>query len=219
MRIITYFRVSTARQGATGLGIEAQKAAVAAMFPHAEIVASFTEVESGTKSDRPKLAAAVALAKKYKLANKDNGAKLVIAKLDRLARNVHFVSGLMESGVEFTACDMPDANNLTVHIMSSMAQHEAEAISARNKAALAAAKARKVVLGGDRGKLDVARAAVSKNADERAESLMTKIERITRGQPMSLRQIAAELNEWNVPTPRGGQWSASQVARAMTRAA
>ena len=212
MRILSYFRVSTARQGASGLGLEAQMAAVAAMFPHAEIVGSFTEIESGTKSDRPKLAAAVALAKREKV-------KLVIAKLDRLARNVHFVSGLMESGVEFTACDMPDANNLTVHIMASMAEHEAKAISARTKAALGAAKARGIVLGGDRGTLDVARAAVSKNADERAESLMTKIERITRGQPMSLRQIAAELNEWNVPTPRGGSWSASQVARAMARAA
>lgn len=212
MGIVTYFWVSTARQGASGLGLEAQVAAVSAMFPHAEVIASFTEVEIGTKSDRPKLAAAVALAKKEK-------AKLVIAKLDRLARNVHFVSGLMESGVEFTACDMPDANNLTVHIMASMAEHEAKAISARTKAALGAAKARGAVLGGDRGKLNIAREAASLNADERAESLMKKIERITRGEPMSLRQIAKKLNEWGVKTPRGGSWSASQGARAMARAA
>jgi DNA invertase Pin-like site-specific DNA recombinase len=212
MRIITYFRVSTARQGASGLGLEAQEAAVAAMFPHADVIATYTEIESGTKSDRPKLAAAVALAKKEKV-------KLVIAKLDRLARNVHFISGLMESGIEFTACDMPDANDLTVNIMSSMAQHEAQAISARTKAALGAAKARGVVLGGDRGKLDVAREAVSANADARAETLMKQIERITRGQPMSLRQIAVELNTWGVKTPRGGSWSASTVQRAMQRAA
>lgn len=125
----------------------------------------------------------------------------------------------METGVEFTACDMPDANNLTVHIMASMAQHEAEAISARTLAALAAAKARGAVLGSDRGKLDFAGAAATKNADERAESLKAKIARITRGEPISLRQIAKELNEWGVKTPRGGSRPASQVARAVARAA
>lgn len=130
MKYVAYFRVSTQRQGQSGLGLEGQQAAVAAFC---EPLESFTEVESGKRSDRPELARAIAACKRL-------GATLVIAKLDRLARNVHFVSGLMESGVEFIACDNPNANRLTVHILAAVAEDEARRISERTKAALAAAR-------------------------------------------------------------------------------
>src|SRR6266436_4972669 len=141
-RFVAYYRVSTDRQGRSGLGLDAQRYAVMRhVASHdGELIADFCEIESGKRSDRPQLAAAIAAAKKAK-------ATLIIAKLDRLARNVHFISGLMESGVEFVAADMPMANRLTVHILAAVAEHEREAISARTKAALAAAKARGVELG------------------------------------------------------------------------
>ena len=134
---IAYYRVSTQRQGRSGLGLEAQQQAVNVfLHGHEElIIESFTEIESGRKNDRPQLAAALDACRRYK-------AVLVIAKLDRLARNVHFISGLMESGVEFVAVDMPEANRLTIHILAAVAEHERETISQRTKAALQAAKAR-----------------------------------------------------------------------------
>src|SRR3954447_18385327 len=139
-KYISYYRVSTARQGRIGLGLEAQKQAVlnhlSGIFPLSE----FTEVESGRRNDRPKLAEALAACRLHK-------AVLVIAKLDRLARNVAFVSHLMESGVEFQAVDFPEANRLTIHILAAVAEHEAKMISERTKIALAAAKARGTKLG------------------------------------------------------------------------
>ncbi|GBR09907.1 recombinase family protein [Acetobacter oeni] len=142
---VTYFRVSTARQGASGLGIEAQQAAVAAHVVQAggRVLAEFTEIESGKNNDRPKLAEAL---ERCRL----TGAVLLIAKLDRLSRDAHFLLGLDKAGVEFIAADMPNANRLTVGIMALVAQQEREAISARTKAALAAAKARGTKLGGYR---------------------------------------------------------------------
>jgi DNA invertase Pin-like site-specific DNA recombinase len=142
---VAYYRVSTERQGRSGLGLEAQQKAVRDHLNGGNwgIVAEFTEVESGKRSDRPQLAAALA-------ACRLRGAKLIIAKLDRLARNVHFVSGLMESGVDFVAADFPQANRLTVHILAAVAEHEAKMISERTKVALAAAKRRGVKLGGRR---------------------------------------------------------------------
>ena len=141
-QFVTYYRVSTDKQGRSGLGLEAQQAAVRNYLDGAtwELVGEFTEVESGRKSERPELARALALCKKRK-------ATLVIARLDRLARNVHFISGLMEAKVKFVACDMPEATPFMLHIYAAVAQKEARAISARTKAALAAAKQRGVRLG------------------------------------------------------------------------
>jgi DNA invertase Pin-like site-specific DNA recombinase len=142
MKIVAYYRVSTQKQGQSGLGLEAQEAAVAAYAAQhgADVVKGFTEVESGTLAERPQLQGAVKLAKQLK-------ARLVVAKLDRLARNVLFIAQLLESKADFAACDLPEANKLTLHIMAAFAEHEAECISNRTKAALAAAKARGIKLG------------------------------------------------------------------------
>ena len=139
---IAYFRVSTDRQGQSGLGLDAQRKGVMDYLNGGnwKLVDEYTEVESGKRIDRPELADALDACKREK-------AKLVIAKLDRLARNVHFISGLMESGVDFVAADMPEANKLTVHIMAAMAEYEREQISDRTKKALAAVKARGKKLG------------------------------------------------------------------------
>src|SRR5437764_2513710 len=141
-KFIAYYRVSTDRQGRSGLGLDAQREAVLRhLADHAgELIGEFCEVESGRRSDRPQLAAAIAAAKKAR-------ATLIIAKLDRLARNVHFVSGLMESGVDFVAADMPHANKTMIQIHAVMSEWERDAISKRTKDALAAAKARGVNLG------------------------------------------------------------------------
>ena len=143
---VAYYRVSTARQGASGLGLEAQQEAVRTHLNGGDwrLVAEFTEVESGKKADRPQLERALAACAAYR-------AKLVIAKLDRLSRDAHFLLGLDKAGVDFVACDMPHANRLTVGIMALVAEEEGKAISARTKAALGAAKARGVKLGGFRG--------------------------------------------------------------------
>ncbi len=133
--VVTYLRVSTDRQGQSGLGLEAQRAAVASYVADKALLGEFVEVESGRKDDRPQLSAALALCRQHK-------ARLVIAKLDRLARSVALVSGLMESGVEFVAADMPQANRFMLHVMAAVAEHEREMISQRTRAALAAAKAR-----------------------------------------------------------------------------
>jgi DNA invertase Pin-like site-specific DNA recombinase len=141
-RFVAYYRVSTDRQGRSGLGLEAQREAVMRhVASHdGKLIADFCEIESGKRSDRPQLAAAIAAAKKAK-------ATLIIAKLDRLARNVHFISGLMESGVDFVAADNPHANKLMVHLLAAFAEHEREQISQRTKDALAAAKLRGIRLG------------------------------------------------------------------------
>ena len=142
-RFVSYLRVSTARQGVSGLGLEAQREAVAQYLNGGSwtLVKEVVEVESGKRNDRPAIAEALRLCRLHR-------ATLVIAKLDRLARNVHFISSLMEAGVEFIAVDFPQANRLTVHILAAVAEHEAEAISARTVSALGAAKARGVKLGG-----------------------------------------------------------------------
>lgn len=139
---VAYYRVSTDRQGRSGLGLDAQRRAVSEYLGASGLqpVSEFTEVESGRRADRPELAKALAACRRH-------GARLVIAKLDRLARNVAFVSGLMEADVDFVACDMPHANRLTIHILAAVAEHEREMISARTKAALAAARARGTLLG------------------------------------------------------------------------
>lgn len=167
MHYITYLRVSTQQQGVSGLGLEAQRASIAAFARGAEILAEYVEVESGKRNDRPQLQLALEHARKAK-------ATLLIAKLDRLARNVYFIADLMQNGkVDFIACDMPQANRLTLQIMAVMAEHEARMISERTKAALAAAKARGVKLGGDTPKARAARTAkaLERNAPVRAKAL------------------------------------------------
>lgn len=217
-RFIAYYRVSTARQGRSGLGLDAQRSAVLAYLNGGawELIEEFTEVESGKRSDRPQLAAALAACRIHR-------AKLVIAKLDRLARNVVFVSTLMESGIEFTAADFPQANRLTVHILAAVAEHEARAISDRTKAALTVAKARGVVLGGFRGRagtaadLERARAARTAEANQRAVDLQSTITTLQREGIKSLGGIAQALNDQHITTPRGGVWSAVQVRRVLDR--
>ena len=216
-RFVSYLRVSTARQGTSGLGLEAQRAAVAGFLDGGDwtLVQEVLEVESGKRNDRPALATALKLCRKHR-------ATLVIAKLDRLARNVAFISNLMESGVEFVAVDMPQANRFVVHILAAVAEQEAEAISKRTKAALAAAKARGTKLGGRRVSAErfaeigaAARQVRTKRvALERAELLPT-IAKIQAAGATSLRQIAAELNALDVATPRGSEWSAIQVQRVI----
>jgi DNA invertase Pin-like site-specific DNA recombinase len=219
-RFVSYLRVSTTQQGTSGLGLEAQRASVTAHLNGGrwELLQEVVEVESGKRSDRPKLAEALRLCRQKK-------ATLVIAKLDRLARNVHFISGLMESGVEFVAVDMPQANRFVVHILAAVAEQEAEAISKRTKAALAAAKARGTQLGGRRVSAErwaeiglEARVARTAEADKWAANVLPAIRSIQAAGAVSLRQIAAGLNDQNIATPRGGEWSAVQVQRALTHA-
>jgi DNA invertase Pin-like site-specific DNA recombinase len=223
-RFIAYYRVSTKRQGLSGLGLDAQRESVAAYLAgvRGKLVAEFTEVEHGTRkgNHRPQLAAALAQCRVH-------GATLIIAKLDRLARNVAFVSNLMEANVDFTACDFPQANRLTIHILAAVAEHEAEMISTRTKLALAAAKRKgEVKLGGDRGncaqiarKGNRASAKIrTEAAQRRAADLLPVIETIKAEGAQSLRQIAAGLNQRGILTARGGEWSAAQVMRIMEHA-
>jgi DNA invertase Pin-like site-specific DNA recombinase len=217
-RFVAYYRVSTARQGRSGLGLEAQQQAVREHLNGGkwELVAEFTEIESGKRSDRPKLEEAL---KSCRL----RGAKLIIAKLDRLARNVAFISNLMESGVEFEAVDFPQANRLTIHIMAAMAEHEAKMISERTKAALAAAKRRGVKLGGDRGaRLTPAaraagREAIRERALARASDLASTVKELQAAGCESLRALAEGLDARGIPAARGGKWSAVQVSRLLGR--
>lgn len=209
-RFIAYYRVSTTRQGRSGLGLEAQRHAVLARLNGIKPISEFTEVETGTRADRPQLAAALAACRVHK-------AVLVIAKLDRLARNVAFVSKLMEAGVEFEAVDFPQANRLTIHILAAVAEHEARMISERTRAALAAAKARGTILGGARGRagtctdLQKARAARTAKAALRAADLRPTLLSIQAEGATSLRSIASGLNARQISAARGGQWSAAQV--------
>jgi DNA invertase Pin-like site-specific DNA recombinase len=220
VRFVSYYRVSTKRQGRSGLGLEAQQAAVRSYLSGGRwsLVAEVTEIETGTnKRIRPKLVEALQLCRVH-------GAALVIAKLDRLSRNVHFISSLMEAGVEFVACDMPSANRTTLQLMSVLAEAEAEAISTRTKAALAAAKARGAKLGGDRGNLDAktvrkgnrnSAIARREQAQKWAADRLPIIEAIQGCGVVPLRQIAAVLNERGITTVRGGAWSAVQVQRVL----
>jgi DNA invertase Pin-like site-specific DNA recombinase len=217
-KFISYLRVSTQRQGKSGLGLEAQREAVTGYLNGGswQLIQELIEVESGKSKDRPKLIEALRLCRIY-------NATLLVAKLDRLARNVAFVSALMESGAKFVAVDLPQANELTVHIMAAMAEYEAKAISTRTKAALAAAKARGTVLGGTRWDLASVAAQGRKlalkvrqeSAANRACDLLPVIESIQAEGNSSLRQIASVLNQRGITTARGGEWSAVQVQRVM----
>lgn len=218
-KFISYLRVSTVRQGSSGLGLEAQREVVNKYLNggHWRLIQEIVEVESGKRNDRPKIAEALRLCRLH-------NATLVIAKLDRLARNVHFISSLMESGVDFVACDFPQANRLTVHILAAVAEHEAGMISARTKAALAAAKARGVKLGGQRGsrtrmsKMATKGARASaitrqRAAAKRRDDLLPLIEELRAKGVTSLWGLAEGLNEAGLTSARGGRWSATQVRR------
>src|SRR5260221_2844147 len=221
-KFVAYYRVSTRRQGASGLGLEAQQKAVRDYLNGGrwQLGEEIVEVESGKRDDRPQLAHALDLCRAWR-------ATLIIAKLDRLARNVEFTARLMNSGVEFVAVDFPQANRLTIHILAAMAEHEREMISARTKAALAAAKARGVKLGGDRGGLnqDARRARNAGSAKVRrmratgrASSLMPVLTRLRAQGVRSAQALARALNEEGVPTVSGtGQWQANGVLRVLRR--
>ncbi|MGY3235638.1 DNA invertase Pin-like site-specific DNA recombinase [Bradyrhizobium sp. USDA 4472] len=217
---VAYYRVSTKGQGRSGLGLEAQKEAVRLYLAGGRwsLAAAFTEVESGKRDDdRPQLAKALQACRVY-------GAKLVIAKLDRLSRDAHFLLGLEKAGVDFVAADMPHANRLTVGIMAMVADEERRVISERTRAALAAAKRRGVKLGGDRGAQlsraarKAGREAQITRANERAADLADIIRELQSSGTKSLSGIARALTERGIPTPRGSAvWAAVQVARTMAR--
>jgi DNA invertase Pin-like site-specific DNA recombinase len=221
MRIVTYLRVSTARQGDSGLGLEAQRNAIQnyATARSASIVKEFVEVESGKNDARPQLAEALHLAKV-------TGSILVIAKLDRLSRNAAFLLTLRESGVKFIAADMPDANELTVGIMALVAQQEREAISKRTTEALKAAKARGTKLGNPNGAAALQLAAkgnqaavstIKAKADAYAADLKPIIQDITSKGIVSLGGIAQALNERQIKTARDGIWHKATVANLLAR--
>jgi DNA invertase Pin-like site-specific DNA recombinase len=214
-KFVAYFRVSTDRQGKSGLGLDAQRDTVLSYMNGGRwsLVAEFTEIESGKRNDRPELEKALAACKKQK-------AKLVIAKLDRLSRNLAFIATLMDSGVEFIAVDNPHANKLTVHILAAVAQHEREIISARTSAALKAAKARGRRLGNPRLSEARQHAAVAKkeSADRYAANVLPVIRDIQRSGIRSLRGVARALAARGIPTARGGAWTPVQVSAILQRA-
>lgn len=217
-RYVTYYRVSTEKQGRSGLGLDAQKASVTAFLsPHDRIVASFTETESGKRNDRPVLTEAIAHAKAY-------GATLLIAKLDRLSRNAAFLLKLQDEGVPFVAADMPTANNTVIGILAVIAQAEREAISTRTKAALAQAKARGTKLGNPngaqairhRGNKEAAQGARDK-ASAYAAQIAPVLASIHASGFTTPTNIARELNARTVPTARGGIWTIQGVMNVMDR--
>ena len=206
-KFVSYLRVSTDKQGKNGYGLDAQRKAVEDYLNGGrwKLVGEFVEIESGKRSDRPELEKALVACKKQK-------ATLVIAKLDRLSRNVHFISGLMEREVDFVACDLPSANAFMLHIYAAVAQEERRMISERTRAGLAAAKARGVVLGCPRfPELNAARRAA---AIERAQAIAPVLSEFAG---LSARAAAAELNARKIETPNGARWSSKTVVRARER--
>jgi len=236
VKAVSYFRVSTAAQGRSGLGLDAQRAAIDSISRARgyDIVAEFTEVESGKRNDRPQLAAALHHAKV-------TGATLLIAKLDRLGRNAAFLLTLRDSGARFVAADMPDATDLTIGVLAVVAQAERDAISRRTKEALAAVRARiaspeghtsqrsgRAVtrLGNPNGAAALRRSpsnskaaskALSAKADASAANLSPVVATIRAEGIQSLAGIAARLNDLGMITPRGGRWHASSVSNLLKR--
>lgn len=212
--VVSYLRVSTVMQGKSGLGLEAQREAVARYLAGSggTLLEEFEEVETGKGSDaldkRPKLKAAIALAKKRK-------AVLVIAKLDRLARNVHFISGLMETGVQFKCCDFPSADRTMIHIYAAMAEHEGRRISERIRDALAAKKANGGTLG-NAASLKPLNGARAGDAALFAAKLKPTLEAF-KAQNMTQRAMMEALNKAGTKTAQGGQWSLMQLQRVMAR--
>ena len=211
---VVYTRVSTERQGRSGLGLNAQEMAVENYLKGARwtVVGRFTEVESGKRADRVELAKALAACKKHK-------ATLVVAKLDRLSRNLAFIANVMEAGIEFVAFDLPFASRLTLHVLAAVAEHERVMISIRTKEALASAKARGVKLGATgprnlRGALERRR----DRADTFAEKLRVVLEGL-RARGLSQRAIVGELNGLGIKSPGGGTWHLQPLQRVLARLA
>ncbi len=214
-KFVAYYRVSTQRQGLSGLGLEAQQSAVRNYLNggHWTLLAEFVEIESGGNDDRPQLATAIQRCRM-------TGAKLVISKLDRLSRDIHFLTGLQKAGIDFTAVDNPNANRLTVHILIAVAQHEREVVSERTKAALVAAKARGTVLGGYKGG-PVPNVALSVKARVAAAdafaAMVGPMIREQRQAGATLQQIADQLRADGIKTARGGEWTPTAVKNVLTR--
>lgn len=221
-KFVSYYRVSTQQQGRSGLGLEAQELAVGNHLNGGnwELIASFTEIESGKDhTNRPKLLEALALCRKHK-------ATLIIAKLDRLSRNVAFISNLMESNIEFIACDFPTANRLTLHILAAVAEHEREMISKRTVEALAASKSRGRKLGWSIPSRTDGEAARAKGrayrqakANQYASNIQPIINQIQASGVTTLVGVAGALNARGIKSPRGGQWYASTVRNQIKRSA
>lgn len=221
-KLVGYYRVSTKRQGASGLGLESQENAVAgyAVSTDCRLIASYTEVESGRHHDRPELLKAIARAKREK-------ATLCIAKMDRLSRNLAFIANLMETGVDFVAVDNANVNRLTIHVLAAVAEDEVNAISQRIKDALAVAKAHGKVLGAarpgapqlspqDRAKGNAAAGKSIRKRFVAAYSDLTEIMNEMQCDGLSLRAIAARLNDVGQTTRRGNAWNPSQVQRVLS---
>lgn len=218
-KYVAYLRVSTQKQGRSGLGLEAQRETVRQFVASRSgriIAPELVEVETGKNNHRPELQKALKRCRA-------TGATLVVAKLDRLSRNAAFLMTLRDSGVQFVAADLPEANTMTVGVMAVVAQHEREAISARTKAALAAAKRRGVKLGGLRvgagniRQYQAAGVAAAKAASHRRLQDIADDLRSLSAEGLSLNAIARRLNEIDIRAPRGGSWTATAVSRALTR--
>jgi DNA invertase Pin-like site-specific DNA recombinase len=217
-KYIGYFRVSTKRQGESGLGLDAQREMVSGFLKGAPLLAEYVEVESGRKANRAELAKALDNCKRQ-------GATLLIAKLDRLARNVAFTAALMDAGVDFVAVDMPDANRLTVHIMAAMAEHESRMASERTKAALAQAKARGRKLGWSIPSRRAEQVTASLNgvnrnkvkADQHADNVVPIIQAIEAAGVNTMQGIAEVLNARGIHTARGGNWYGTTVKNLLAR--
>ncbi|KTE76958.1 recombinase family protein [Sphingopyxis sp. A083] len=220
-RVVAYYRVSTEGQGRSGLGLDAQRHAVHALCDGRgwEVVTEYTEVESGKRNDRPQLEAALADARR-------TGAKLVVAKLDRLSRNAEFTLSLRNSGVDFVCADNPDVNRLTIGLLAVINEDERERIAERTRVALQAAKARGVRLGNPNSAAALRRAAkgngaaveaVKGNAERFAADLKGTVGEIMASGKTSLPAIAAELNDRHIRTRRGGRWHASSVRNILAR--
>lgn len=216
-KYVTYYRVSTERQGRSGLGLEAQRSAVATFLKHQDgrEVATFTEVETGKRNDRPQLGAAL---KRCKQTN----ATLLVAKLDRLSRNAAFLLNLRDAGVKFQALDLPEVNTLALGVLAVIAQHERETISARTKAALAARKARGLPLGTPRdlSTWQAAGAATGckTNSDKAREWALDQrevIESARAAGAKTLQAIADHLNGESITTRRGSHWTPAAVSRVV----
>jgi DNA invertase Pin-like site-specific DNA recombinase len=207
-KYVAYYRVSTQRQGQSGLGLEAQKHAVTVFTKGKGIViAEYTEVESGKNDSRVKLALALAEAKREK-------ATLVIAKLDRLSRNASFIFSLRDSGVDFVCCDLPEATTLTIGIFAVIAQHERETISRRIKEALAAKKARGEPVGNPKNFTNRTRAIGRKAKNEKAlaaNDQALNIAKDAQAQGLSLQKVAERLNSYGIKTSRGNSFTKSSV--------
>lgn len=218
MRYVAYYRVSTQKQGKSGLGLEAQRKMVADFIAcnGGELIAEYTEVESGKAADRPELLAAM---KRADLV----GGRLLVGKLDRLSRDLHFITSLQKSKVDFVVCDLPGCDSFTINIYGALAQREREMISARTKAGLQAAKSRGKKLGTNNLKPELVQeasakgvAAIKLNADAFASKVSTVIQGMLN-QGKSLRAIAIELDRLGVQTARGGKWTPTAIKNAIAR--